>query len=163
MSALSEPELLAALDGAMTADTLARTGKLLNSDDFVHASGQWVALNEGADIILTVNIDAGYHINANPASDAYLVATQLLLDGHPEVKVEYPQSQTFKAAFAPDGIDVYQGRITLRAHLPQHEDLPLPVANLRVQACNEEVCLLPATITVPLSNTPAHSTKADQE
>jgi len=84
------------------------------------------------------------------------------------VKVEYPQSQTFKAAFAPEGIDVYEGRITLRAHLPQPQELPrewpLPAVGLRVQACNEEVCLAPATISVPLSNTkPANTTKPDQE
>ena len=93
-------------------------------------------------------------ICAHPASDAYLVATQLLLDGHPEVKVEYPQAQTFKAAFVPQGIDVYQGRITLQAHLPQHAELPLPAVSLRVQACNEELCLAPATIDVPITGPP---------
>ena len=158
MKALSEPKLLAALDGAASADALVNSSELLNSGQFVHASGQWVALAGATELNLTVNIDPGYHINANPASDAYLIATQLLLEGHPEVNVEYPQSQTFKAAFAPEGIDVYQGRITLQAHLPQPLASPPPAVSLRIQACNDEVCLAPATISVPVSNT-----KPDQE
>ena len=154
MSALAEPELLATLESIAHTDALGISDKLLSSDQFVHASGQWAAVKEGVDIIVKVNTDAGYHINANPASDAYLVATQLLLDGHPEVKVEYPQAQTFKAAFVPQGIDVYQGRITLQAHLPQHAELLLPAVSLRVQACNEELCLAPATIDVPITGPP---------
>jgi len=151
MAALNEPRLLAVLDGAVRADAPEFTGKPLSSGQFVHASGTWERSKHGADISVTIDIDEGYHINANPPSDAYLVATQLMLDGYPEVIAEYPQSQSFKAAFAPQGIDVYQGRITLNARLPQHAELPLPAVHLRVQACNHEACLAPAIIEVQVT------------
>jgi hypothetical protein len=58
-------------------------------------------------------------------------------------------SQTFKAGFAPQGIEVYQGRIVLKARLPEVAESGFPKLRLRVQACNDEVCLAPATIVVP--------------
>lgn len=148
--ALGDPALRAALDGVAKFEHPGIAGGSLNTADHVHARGHWTSSDAGATLALTIKVDEGFHINANPASDRYLVATQLLLDGYPEVKVDYPQAQSFKAPFAPDGIDVYQGRITLLAHLPQAPAALPPAASLRVQACNDEVCLAPATISVPL-------------
>jgi len=71
-----------------------------------------------------------------------------MIEGHPKLTVDYPESHTFKAPFAPQGIDVYQGRITLRAHLPQSLATQPPAVSLRIQACNDQVCLAPATIAV---------------
>ncbi|MBI3524153.1 MAG: DUF255 domain-containing protein, partial [Betaproteobacteria bacterium] len=152
LAALSQPTLRRALDGVRNAvtSTAAPTAKSPDTADHVHAKGRWLASNKGATLALTIKIDNGYHINANPASAPYLVATQLQIDGYPNVKVDYPAAQNFKAPFAPQGIAVYQGRVTLTAHLPP--GLRPSAANLRVQACNDEVCLAPATITVPLSS-----------
>lgn len=156
MVALSNPGLRAALDGGTDDNALASAGTLPDSADHVSAEGHWAPSKQGVDIVLKISIDDGYHINANPASDSYLIATQLLIDGQASVKVNYPASQTFKAPFAPRGIAVYQGSITLQAHLPQALAAHPPVVGLRVQACNDKVCLAPATITVPISNVKVH-------
>jgi hypothetical protein len=94
-------------------------------------------------------VDPGYHVNANPASGPDLIPTQLTLAGLPALKVDYPPARAFKAPFAPQGIAVYEGRVSLRARLPQPLARP-PAASLRVQACNDEVCLAPATVAVPI-------------
>ena len=122
-----------------------------DSADHVHASGYWKTVKGVSELVVKVNIDKGYHINANPASDPQLIATQLLLTKQLVMNVNYPPSQTFKAPFAPSGIAVYQGQITLTVPLPHPQEQELPVVSLRVQACNDKVCLAPAIITVPSS------------
>lgn len=111
-------------------------------------------LEESVELVVTVEIDPGYHINANPASDPELIPTQLTLEGHPDLAVTYPASHVFKAPFAPQGIAVYEDRITLRARLPQGAESLSPAARLRVQACNDRSCLAPATLTVPIGGRP---------
>jgi hypothetical protein len=66
------------------------------------------------------------------------------------VKVDYPAPRIFKASFAPQGLAIYEGKITLRAHLPRASVKSLSAAGLRVQACNEKFCLAPATVAVPI-------------
>jgi len=149
LAGMTSPRALAALELAAKSEPASNAESLLDSAAYVHARGYWVASSEASDLTLTVKVDKGYHINANPASDPLLIATQLFVDGHPDTEVEYPPSQTFKAGFAPQGIEVYQGRILLKARLPEVAKSGLPKLHLRVQACNDEVCLAPATIVVP--------------
>ncbi|BBP04392.1 hypothetical protein TPL01_21290 [Sulfuriferula plumbiphila] len=151
LAALSRPQLLAALEQAPPAEDARPTSPgLPNSADHVRAQAHLVSARTGADLIVTIEIEPGYHINANPASDLKLIPTQFLLSGHAELQVDYPAARIFKAPFAPQGIAVYEGRITLRGHLP-NKPMPLPsAASLRIQACNDQVCLAPATVAVPV-------------
>jgi uncharacterized protein YyaL (SSP411 family) len=158
MASLSDTELHTALVDATNDNELANAKSQFDSAAQVNAEGRRVISKQGVDLVITINVGDSYHINANPASEPFLVATQLMIDGHPKVKVEYPESHTFKAPFAPQGIAVYQGRITLRAHLPQVFEMQPPAVSLRIQACNDKVCLAPATIVVPIG-----STKTDQD
>ncbi len=50
--------------------------------------------------------------------------------------------------FAPEGLNVYEGTVTLTAIMPQGTlaDLNPIRAELRVQACTDEICLPPATL-----------------
>jgi uncharacterized protein YyaL (SSP411 family) len=152
LAQLSQPPLLAALESAPQAQ-LAQAG-LPDSADHVRAQAHLATRKSGADLIVTIAVDAGYHINANPASDPSLIPTQLTLAGYPELKVDYPAPQRFKAPFAPQGIAVYHGRVTLLGHLPRTPAGRPSVANLRLQACNDEVCLAPATIEIAIEASP---------
>ncbi|HUW29329.1 MAG TPA: DUF255 domain-containing protein [Sulfuriferula sp.] len=148
---LSRPQLMAALEKAPSAEAArARSPGLLDSADHVRAQAHLVPAGTGADLIVSIEIEPGYHINANPASDPNLIPTQFMLPGHPELKIDYPAAQIFKAPFAPQGIAVYEGRITLQGHFPQRPAQLPSAASLRVQACNDKVCLAPATVSVPV-------------
>lgn len=152
LAPLSRPQLVAALESAPQAQ-LAQTG-LPDSADHIRAQARLATTKTGTDLIVTIAVDPGYHINANPASDPSLIATQLALAGYPDLKVDYPAAQSFKAPFAPQGIAVYQGRVMLLGHLPPTPTGRPSVASLRVQACNDEVCLAPATIEVAIDASP---------
>ena len=119
LSALSQPKLHTALLAAAKTNTRP-SDTLPNSADHVQAQGHWLLAKKPTELSVSIKIAKGYHINANPASAPYLIATRLLIDGHPEIKVAYPASQIFKPPFAPHGIAVYQGRITLQAIYPRH-------------------------------------------
>jgi uncharacterized protein YyaL (SSP411 family) len=98
---------------------------------------------------LTLRVEAGWHVNANPASFNYLVPTRLLIEGAVPRRIAYPPGKSFRARFAPEAIRVYEGEVTILAEFPPGAASRLR-ARLSVQACNEEVCLAPSTLAVPL-------------
>lgn len=149
LAPLNRPQLIAALEKAPLAAPTAPKG-LPDSADHVRAHARLARTKLGANLIVTIEVDPGYHINANPASDPNLIPTLIALPGRPDLKVHYPAAQRFKVPFAPQGIAVYQGSVTLLGHLSPAPTSPPATANLRVQACNDEVCLAPATVVVTI-------------
>jgi len=66
------------------------------TEDHVHVS----ARRAGDDLLITLRIDPGYHINANPASDDYLIPTGVAFAGFVPERIIYPRAIPFKPAFA---------------------------------------------------------------
>ncbi|MFI9651386.1 DUF255 domain-containing protein [Guyparkeria halopsychrophila] len=99
----------------------------------------------GAAIGVRLAIDEGFHINANPASEDFLVPTRITaLDG--EIgPIDYPPGKPFRAEFARSAIDVFEGLLELR--VPVIGEMP---TRLRVdlQACDDRVCLAPDEVEV---------------
>lgn len=120
--------------------------------EHVRAYGEVRSTGNHDEIRITVVIDEGYHINANPATFDYLIPTTLSIDGVSDVQVTYPAAMLIKPQFAPDGLKVYEGTITLKGAAPKGTLVsrkPITAA-LRVQACNDEVCLPPATLPLKI-------------
>lgn len=107
----------------------------------------------GADqdeIVVTLHIEDGYHVNANPATYNYLIATSVAFDGLTPTLVRYPAATLFKPAFAPAGLRVYEGEVKLVASFPKGtarkgREIRAVVST---QACDSEICLLPAQLPV---------------
>ena len=118
----------------------------------VHAFGDVRAVGNYDEIRITVVIDEGYHVNANPATFDYLIPTSLTVDGAPDLLVEYPPAKLIKPLFAPDGLKVYEGSIVLKGVAPKGTLVKHgPVATtIKVQACNDETCLPPATLALKI-------------
>jgi uncharacterized protein len=100
------------------------------------------------EIVTTLRIDPGWHVNANPASFDYLIPTSVAFEGLSATRVAYPQAVRIKPTFEPDGLDVYEGVTRIIALFPTGalKDVGSIRGTLTVQACNHEVCLLPAEI-----------------
>ncbi|PIX74520.1 MAG: thioredoxin domain-containing protein [Rhodocyclales bacterium CG_4_10_14_3_um_filter_68_10] len=98
---------------------------------------------------LSLQVEDGWHVNANPASFAYLVPTKLLIANAVPRRIVYPQGKPFAPRFAPEPIRVYEGKVAIRAEFPPGGADGMR-ARLSVQACNETVCLAPSTLDVPL-------------
>jgi hypothetical protein len=107
----------------------------------------------GADrdeVLVTLRIDDGYHVNANPATYNYLIATSVTFDGLTPTQVHFPVAALFKPSFAPAGLKVYEGEVTLAASFPKGalgKDLAIR-AVVSAQACNSDICLPPAKLPV---------------
>ena len=69
--------------------------------------------------------------------------------------VTYPDPELAKLAFSPETLALYQGRVQLEAdlHWPDGTSMPpapvVPV-QLKVQACSDEVCLLPEEVVLEI-------------
>jgi len=99
-------------------------------------------------LLITLRVDRGYHINANPATSDNLIATSVAFSGVAPEKMAYPPPSRFKTRFADDVLDVYEGTVVITATfsagtLNRVHGLSLTVT---AQACTEDVCLLPDDI-----------------
>jgi hypothetical protein len=109
------------------------------------------------EIVVSVQIEPGYHVNANPSSFDYLIATALTFDGFTPARIAYPEASLFKPAFAREGIRVYQGKVEIVAQAPKGTfgRKSVITGTLSAQACNDQVCLppakLPLTVKIPRS------------
>ncbi|SRR6266568_2904880 len=128
-----------------------------------------IPVNGSADAVLNLSISPGFHINANPATFSYLIATELQPVPYPDNPIEtgkpvYPSPVKKKFVFAEQPLSVYEGDVAIR--LPAHfasagksyvrvtsgAHLSQPIT-LTVQACDEEKCYPPATLNSTISVT----------
>ncbi len=110
-----------------------------------HVAVEARAIEDGAAIRVRIAIDEGFHVNANPASEDFLVPTRVsAIDG--EIgRIDYPAGKPFRAEFARSAIDVYEGALELR--VPVTGEMPTRL-RLDLQACDDEVCLAPDEVEV---------------
>ncbi|HER20435.1 MAG TPA: hypothetical protein ENO14_05255, partial [Chromatiales bacterium] len=113
------------------------------SRDHVKVSAQVTPGGEAVEVRLV--IDPGFHVNANPASEDYLVPTRITAPDGEIGPIDYPPGQPFRAAFATESIDVYEGELTLR--VPIVGDVPERL-QIEIQACDDEVCLAPDKLEI---------------
>jgi uncharacterized protein YyaL (SSP411 family) len=92
---------------------------------------------------LTLEIAAGWHLQANPASEAYLVPTAVTAEGGELRNLGYPAGQPVTAAFAHEPLSVYTGRVEIRGEVSGTAGLMI-----KYQACDDTRCLPPVERTV---------------
>ena len=128
-----------------------------SSADVVSLGGTGTATSGGDDgeVLVMLNIESGYHVNANPATYTYLIATEVTADkveGLDVGKVIYPPAKKQKFQFADEPLAVYEGQIEVKLPFKAagkgSRSLPLKV---RVQACDHEKCFPPATLNTSVS------------
>ncbi len=99
--------------------------------------------------MVSVAIDPGWHINANPASLPYLIPTTVEVKGiAPDTVIQYPVGELFSASFSTESLSTYQGTIEIFVAVePDGGFNPMEV-NVRYQACSDTICLAPASTQV---------------
>ena len=127
----------------------------VNADELTLAKG------ETGTAVVRVQIQKGFHVNANPPSLRYLIPTELQLSPAAGVSVgaiTYPDPLTKTFSFSPDApLKVYEGEAIVKASLKADASAESGKHNLsaklRVQACDDQVCYPPGTIdlTVPVT------------
>jgi hypothetical protein len=126
--------------------------EVTSSENVVRLGGAGAGFSQagGGSIDVPIRIDEGYHVNANPASFPYLIATEVTaekVEGIEVGKPVYPPAVKRKFQFNDQPLAVYEGNVNvslpLTAHFTGTRSLPISV---RVQACDQEKCFPPATL-----------------
>lgn len=123
--------------------------------------------NGSVDAIVTLSISPGFHINANPATFPYLIATEVSHTVDPDESLPlmgkpiYPAPVSKKFSFAEQPLAVYEGTVNVKLplRLPAQREtygrigagpLSFPI-NVRIQACDHEQCFPPATVNATIA------------
>lgn len=134
----------------------ATPAEVSNSGQVVAVIAPSIDVVRGAskDAVVKLAISPGYHVNANPATYPYLIATEITpgqVEGIRPDKPKYPGARTQKFQFAEEPLAVYEGDVEIK--LPVKADAKASVGQrslpitVRVQACDTEKCFPPATLT----------------
>ncbi len=106
-------------------------------------------------VAIRLAMDDGWHINSHTPLQEYLIPTSVRLDENSVARlgdVVYPPGKTMSFGFSETPLSVYEGEVWIEAPLtipkqakPGGTSVALEV---RVQACNDQTCLLPATLSL---------------
>lgn len=140
----------------------ARTG-LADSSDKVRLSvvdGNRALGGDTGEIVLTLDIEPGWHVNANPASMEFLIPTvaSSSVNGQSlEIPAQYPHGRVSDITLGDIALEVYDDDASIRLLPDEKQTAMLKEAGkldmtVRVQACSDEgVCLAPADLSVALN------------
>ena len=110
-----------------------------------------------AEASVTLTIQNGYHVNANPPSFPYLRATEITVqpgEGLSVGFITYPTALTKKFSFADQPLAVYEGdavvKVMLKATTSATKGQRSLPAKVQIQACDDQVCYAPGTLELSL-------------
>lgn len=105
-------------------------------------------------VALHFRIKENLHINSHNPREQYLIPTVFTIPESSGVKLAeaaYPAGTDFVLPAAPDlKMLVYTGEFTIQAKVVATPGDHLVEAKLRYQACDQNACMPPKTITVPI-------------
>ncbi len=116
-----------------------------------------IAAGGKADARVRVTVAPGFHVQANPASEYYLVPTELEIESAAGLRVRapvYPPGKPFLVAGEKKPLSTYEG--TFEIVVPLAADRAAPPGEstlrgrLRYQACDAKSCRFPAWLPVEI-------------
>lgn len=116
-----------------------------------------VALGGSSEARLTVLVGEGFHLQANPASQEYLVPTKLAVESAPGIRPGrpiYPPGRPYRLQGGASDLAIYDGSFEIRVPLEASNDAAPGNRSLRTtlqyQACDNRVCLKPTSVEFEL-------------
>ncbi len=103
---------------------------------------------------LHFRVAQGLHINSHTPRDSYLIPTALSIPTASGVRLEnatYPPGEDFTLPLDPKTrLSVYTGEFVIQARIVAQRGNHLVEAQLRYQACDNNECMPPKSVTVPI-------------
>jgi DsbC/DsbD-like thiol-disulfide interchange protein len=150
-SVFSFPATFAAIPSPQSAPNIGVSGSL---------SGDKVQRGRPAQVVVVMDIPAGFHVQSSRPLEKFLISTQLQIEVPKGVRVGpvvYPRALMRNLKFSKSKVAVYEGRTTMRFNVtvPANfgSDSTEVKARLRYQSCNDEVCFPPQTreVKIPIT------------
>lgn len=131
-----------------------RTGARAEAVQYLYPEQLSVPAGKSTAVALHFRIRQGLHINAHHPKDEYLIPTVLSIPESSGVRLEsatYPAGTEFTLPVDPTTkLVVYTGEFAIQARIVAQSGDHMVEAKLRYQACDDNACLPPKTITVPI-------------
>jgi len=100
-----------------------------------------------------VNLKDGWHLNSNTPTQDYLVPIAIGTSKADVLSdVQFPEPVLRKLGFERQELSLFEGNFSISANIdPDELDEAILPLSIRVQACNDEVCLAPETATIDVA------------
>lgn len=122
--------------------------------EFLFPEQVTIPAGRAATVALHFRIAPGMHINSHAPKEEELIPTTLSIPEASGVRLEgaaYPPGTEFTLPLDPkEKLSVYTGEFTIQARMMATAGDHLVEAKLRYQACDNNACMPPKTITVPI-------------
>jgi hypothetical protein len=134
----------------------AQNRSIVKPDAVQYLSPEQVSLSAGKPgaVALHFRVSQGLHINSHTPSDQYLIPTDFSIPDGAGVRLDaatYPAGSLITLPADPKTrLSVYTGEFVIQTRLEATAGNHLVQAKLRYQACDQNECLPPKTITVPI-------------
>ena len=113
-----------------------------------------IAAGKPSHVELHFRVGQGLHINSHTPSADYLIPTDFSIPESAGVKLDgvaYPEGKIITLPFDPTTkLSVYTGEFMIEARIAAAPGNHLVQARLHYQACDQNQCLPPKTIIVPI-------------
>ncbi len=103
--------------------------------------------------VVILDVQNGWHINANPPSSDNLIATKVAVvakNKSKQLETKYPEGAEFSVEGQDEPLLVYEGQVEIRGEIQAPPDAAGKTEELefqvKYQACNEKNCLPPKTL-----------------
>ena len=114
-----------------------------------------VAKGQRTELTVTAEIKKGFHVQANPAADEFLIPTTLTIQAGeffiPDKPV-YPPGQPYKLKGSTEDLLTYDGEVIIRLPVQVMDSAPAGNASvtgiLKFQPCDDRKCLFPRSVPV---------------
>jgi DsbC/DsbD-like thiol-disulfide interchange protein len=131
-----------------------RTGAKAEAVQYLYPEQVTVAAGKATPVALHFRIKQGLHINSHAPKDEFLIPTVLSIPESSGVRLEsatYPAGTEFALPVEPGTkLIVYTGEFAIQTRIVAQAGDHMVEAKLRYQACDDNACLPPKTITVPI-------------
>jgi len=113
------------------------------------------ARGEEVQLTLRAEIKKGFHVQANPAADEFLIATTLTIEADENIvpgKPVYPPGMAYRLEGSTEDLLTYEDEMSIILPVKVLESASSGKVNitgsLRFQACDDKKCLYPRSIPV---------------
>lgn len=141
---------------AQSVTSHAQRRQLVKNDSVAFLFPEQVTVPAGkpSEIALHFRVVAGMHINSHTPTDDFLIPTTFAIPEGSGVKLQstsYPAGTVMALPIDPTTkLSVYTGEFVIRAHIVATAGNHLVQGQLHYQACDNNECLPPKTITVAI-------------
>ena len=124
---------------------------IIPSKEVTVVKGQTVELSVRAEI------KKGFHIQANPASDEFLIPTTLIVQAGKDIvpgKSVYPSGRPYRLKGSTDDLLTYEDEVMISLPVKVMDSAPAGTTSitgkLRFQSCDDRRCFAPRSISVEI-------------